>query len=121
MNVIKDESKTEIICLKASLFSKTCQIVKKVSVEPLLFVSLFVIVMYSIISQQFIYQQFSVKYGLDNFTQSSACHSNLSNETKVLHNKVSIETSNWVLYLNIAGILKFSKYVIFFDQDVAYL
>ena len=60
--------------------------------------------MYSIISQQYVYQQTAKKYGLANNSKSTACHSNqISNDTKELQAKVSAETSAWVLYLNIAG------------------
>lgn len=91
--------------LSVPKLSKLIKSMMKISVEPLLLVSLFVIVMYSIVSQQFIYHQISIKYGLNYTNKTSACKSDiLSNETKILLSKVSSETSTWILYLNIAGI-----------------
>ena len=84
--------------------NRICKTCSKITVEPLLMVSLFTVVMYSSISQQYIYQQMAKKYGLANNSKSTACHSNqVSNDTKELQAKVSAETSAWVLYLNIAG------------------
>ena len=84
--------------------SYVCNVVHYISVEPLLAVSMFTIVMYSIISQQFIYHQIAIKYGVENLTDPSSCESNnYTHETIHLLNLVSAETSSWILYLNIAG------------------
>ena len=97
---------------KCKLLVKIGNAFSRITVEPLLVVSLFTIVMYSIISQQYIYQQTAKKYGLiDNATKSASCSAgNISDATKELQAKVSAETSTWVLYLNIAGTI-FDKWL----------
>ena len=100
----ENDSGAQSLTRTTKLKLKIVGFLANITVEPLFFVSLFTIVFYSIISQQFIYQQISAKYGLANATQSSLCKtSNASNLTKELQSIVSAETSSWVLYLNIAG------------------
>nr|XP_018671691.1 proton-coupled folate transporter-like [Ciona intestinalis] len=78
----------------------------RVSVEPLLFSSMMFITMYTMISQQYIYKRFSFDNGLINATgKYSQCFLNSTDPRAQLEKKVSAETSLWVLYLNVAGVV----------------
>ena len=95
--------------LDTSIRIKPCRdrgVCFKITVEPLLAIILFTLVMYSMLSQQYIYHQTSQKYGLTNATKPASCElNNISNITKELQVKVSAESSTWILYLNMAGII----------------
>ncbi|XP_078482384.1 proton-coupled folate transporter [Ciona intestinalis] len=76
---------------------------KEISVEPLLFSGMFIINFYSTISQQFIYQQVAESNGLFGDHDKTCNKFNQSDPVVKLEQKVSSETSLWILYLNVAG------------------
>ena len=88
------------------------KIFKSISVEPALFSASLAIYLYSIIASQYIYYRIAKDYGVDTTSDDGSCSlptNATTNETEILE-RVSAETSDWILYTNLAGLYLFVFY-----------
>jgi len=76
----------------------------RITVEPILFSTMLLIVIYSIISKEYIYHRIAMDMGLANGTKSTPCNAqNVSHHIEILQAEVDALSSEWTLYLNVAG------------------
>jgi len=80
------------------MLKEVSRIVGQITVEPLLFGGSLFILLYAIVVDQFIFHETAVKY--DYNSTEPKCGENSSD---LLYNKVTKESSKWLLYCNIAG------------------
>ena len=91
--------------------------IKPISVEPVLFSAALSIYLYAIISNQYIYYRIAKDYGVHVNASGDSCNSpgtnGTTNHSEILE-KISAESSEWIMYTNIAGIQTFilKKYLL---------
>ncbi|XP_039272040.2 proton-coupled folate transporter-like [Styela clava] len=79
--------------------------IRSITVEPVLVLSTFVITMYSMLQKEYIYARISLDYNLTASERETSCNESIANKSDpnyILQQKVSSETSKWILYLYIA-------------------
>jgi len=77
-------------------------------------------VMTSIVSKEFIYHRFADDLGLANRTKSTKCYAqNVSKDNEILQVEVDALSSEWTLYLSVAGEWLFVNNL--FSNTVAYI
>ena len=82
------------------------RLMKYVSVEPVLFSASLAIFLYAIIANQYIYFRIAKDHGVDIKPSNDSCAfpSNVTtNRSKILE-EISAESSDWILYTNLAGL-----------------
>ena len=87
------------------LAEKFVKSAKFISVEPIIFSASLAIFLYSIISSEYIYFRIAKDHGINiNSTDDTCAFSSngTANNAEALK-KVSAETSDWMLYTNLAG------------------
>ena len=81
--------------------------IKTISVEPVLFSAALSIYLYAIISNQYIYYRVAKDYGIHVNASGDSCNppngtNTTTNHSEILE-KISAESSEWIMYTNIAG------------------
>lgn len=83
-------------------FGKFSKLLYSITVEPVLLLIMFVVVMYSMLQKEYIFERLSLDYNLTSSDRKTSCNVSTVNKSDpeyILQQKVSSETSKWVLYL----------------------